>query len=50
VASVDGKQRFDLAVDGVFLEIGLVPNTEPVRGLLELNRVGEPPRGPLEGA
>jgi len=39
---VDGKKkRFDLAVDGVFLEIGLIPNTVPVKGLVELNRAGE---------
>ncbi|GEM_PF-4405 len=41
----DGRERVDLAVDGVFLEIGLVPNTEPVAGLLELNAQGEIPVG-----
>lgn len=35
--SVDGKDRFDLTVDGVFLEIGLSPNTKPLKGFLELN-------------
>ena len=31
----------ELAVDGVFLEIGLSPNTSPVKDLLELNDRGE---------
>jgi len=39
--STDGKKRFDLQVDGVFLEIGLIPNTRPVQNLLKLNRYGE---------
>ncbi len=39
--SVDGKERFDLNVDGVFLEIGLAPNTGPLKGLLKLNNLGE---------
>jgi alkyl hydroperoxide reductase subunit F len=33
------EKRID--VDGVFVEIGLVPNSEPVRGLVELNAAGE---------
>jgi alkyl hydroperoxide reductase subunit F len=32
-----------LAVSGIFIEIGLVPNSEPVKGLLPLNEVGEVP-------
>ena len=32
-----------LDVTGVFIEIGLVPNSEPVSGLLELNKWGEIP-------
>lgn len=32
-----------LAVSGIFIEIGLVPNSEPVKGLLKLNKVGEVP-------
>ncbi|MCA9637218.1 MAG: FAD-dependent oxidoreductase, partial [Myxococcales bacterium] len=43
LARVDGSDRFDLLVDGVFLEIGLVPNAEPVKGLVELNAAGEIP-------
>jgi NADH-dependent peroxiredoxin subunit F len=45
VASVDGKNRCDLPVDGVFLEIGLEPNTKPVKELLKLNEAGEIPVG-----
>ncbi|MGE0082647.1 MAG: FAD-dependent oxidoreductase [Thiohalomonadaceae bacterium] len=43
VQSVDGSERFDIAVDGVFLEIGLTPNADPVRDLLALNPAGEIP-------
>ena len=43
LASVDGKKRYDLRVDGVFLEIGLVPNTEPVSRILGLNAAAEIP-------
>jgi alkyl hydroperoxide reductase subunit F len=32
-----------LAVSGVFIEIGLMPNSEPVKGLLKLNELGEVP-------
>jgi len=35
------EKRLD--VSGVFIEIGLVPNSEPVSGLLELNKWGEVP-------
>ncbi len=40
VKSDEGKR---LDVTGVFIEIGLVPNSEPVKGLIELNRWGEVP-------
>ncbi len=39
--SVDGKEWFDLNVDGVFLEIGLAPNIGPLKGLVELNNRGK---------
>ncbi len=39
--SVDGKERYDINVDGAFLEIGLTPNTNPLKGLVELNERGE---------
>jgi alkyl hydroperoxide reductase subunit F len=41
--SVDSKDKFDLKVDGVFLEIGLTPNSDPLKGLLQLNERGEVP-------
>jgi thioredoxin-disulfide reductase len=41
--SVDGKGKFDVNVDGVFLEIGLTPNSDPLKGLLQLNERGEVP-------
>jgi alkyl hydroperoxide reductase subunit F len=31
----------ELPVQGVFIEIGLIPNSEPVKGVAELNRWGE---------
>lgn len=31
----------DIALDGVFVEIGMVPNTEFVKGMLDLNERGE---------
>ena len=37
-----GEQK-QLDVTGVFIEIGLVPNSEPVRGLIGLNKRGEVP-------
>jgi NADH-dependent peroxiredoxin subunit F len=45
VSAVDGSDRHDLSVDGVFLEIGLTPNSEPVARLVELNTNGEVPVG-----
>jgi alkyl hydroperoxide reductase subunit F len=39
--SADGKERLDLNVDGVFLEVGLTPNTDPLKGFIELNDHGE---------
>jgi alkyl hydroperoxide reductase subunit F len=32
-----------LAVEGVFLEIGLIPNSGPIQDLIELNDSGEIP-------
>ncbi len=45
IAAVSGGERLDLAADGVFLEIGLTPNSQPVSDLLELNEQGEIPVG-----
>jgi len=36
----NGKSK-RLDVTGVFIEIGLEPNSEPVKGLVELNKLGE---------
>ena len=41
--SVGGKEKLDLHVDGVFLEIGLTPNTKHIKELVELNDWGEVP-------
>lgn len=41
--SADGTDRYDLPVDGVFLEIGLIPNSGPIIGLIALNEAGEIP-------
>jgi glutaredoxin-like protein len=41
--STDGLERFDLKVDGVFLEIGLDPNNAPLKNLLKINEAGEVP-------
>ncbi|MDD5039174.1 MAG: FAD-dependent oxidoreductase [Dehalococcoidales bacterium] len=38
--SGEGKQ---LKISGVFVEIGLVPNSEPVKDLIKLNNLGEVP-------
>ncbi|HSI57438.1 MAG TPA: FAD-dependent oxidoreductase, partial [Ideonella sp.] len=34
-------QSHDVALEGVFVQIGLVPNTEWLKGALELSRFGE---------
>ena len=41
LADNTGGKSSELAVDGVFLEIGLTPNSAPLRGLAELNERGE---------
>jgi alkyl hydroperoxide reductase subunit F len=41
--SVDGKDRYDLKIDGVFLEIGLTPNSSALKNLIQLNEWGEVP-------
>lgn len=43
LAAADGKARYDLAVEGVFLEIGLEPNSALLAQLVELNAQGEVP-------
>ena len=41
LVSTDEKERIDLSVEGAFLEIGLNPNSEPVKDLVKLNAHGE---------
>jgi alkyl hydroperoxide reductase subunit F len=41
--STDNKKTKDIEVDGVFLEIGLTPNSKPIANLIELNSWGEVP-------
>ncbi len=41
LASPDGAEKLDLDVDGVFLEIGLTPNSSPLKDLVRLNPFGE---------
>jgi alkyl hydroperoxide reductase subunit F len=43
LARLDGTQPEDLIIDGVFLEIGLTPNSDPVKDLIALNEKGEVP-------
>jgi len=46
VKDLKSSKEKRLEVTGVFIEIGLVPNSEPVRGLIELNKRGEVPVTP----
>lgn len=46
IQSVPDGQTETLQVDGVFLEIGLSPNSEPVKELITLNERGEVPVNP----
>lgn len=41
VAPRDGSVPFDLAVNGVFVQIGLAPNTQVFDGVVERNKMGE---------
>lgn len=41
--AIEGKETTDLQVDGVFLEIGLTPNTDAVKDFVQLNERGEIP-------
>jgi alkyl hydroperoxide reductase subunit F len=45
LAATGGQEYHDLAVEGVFLEIGLVPNSRPLAALVPLNAAGEVPVG-----
>jgi len=41
IKDLKSGERKRLDVTGVFIEIGMVPNSEPVKGLIELNKWGE---------
>ena len=41
VRDLKGKQEKGLRVSGVFIEIGLIPNSEPFKGVVGLNHLGE---------
>lgn len=43
IKDTKSQEKKRLNVSGVFIEIGMVPNSEPVRDLVELNRWGEVP-------
>ena len=43
IKDIKAGEEKRLDVTGVFIEIGLVPNSDPVKGLLELNKTGEVP-------
>ena len=43
VRDLKSKEGKRLEVTGVFIEIGLVPNSDPVSGLIKLNKWGEVP-------
>jgi len=43
ITDLKSGERKRLEVTGVFIEIGLVPNSEPVSGLIKLNKWGEVP-------
>ncbi len=43
ISDPQAGKKVSLQVSGVFVEIGLVPNSEPLRTLLELNELGEIP-------
>ncbi len=46
IKGLKSGEKKQLDVTGVFIEIGLVPNSEPVRELIELNKWGEVPVTP----
>ena len=43
IQPLGSKETKRLDVTGVFIEIGLIPNSEPVKGLVALNKAGEIP-------
>lgn len=45
IHDIKGSQVQEVAVDGVFLEIGLTPNSSPLQGLVDLDQWGGVPVG-----
>ena len=43
IKEIKGSKTERLDVTGVFIEIGLVPNSDPIKELVELNKLGEVP-------
>lgn len=43
IEDTKSKEKKKLNVSGVFIEIGMVPNSEPVKHLIKLNKFGEIP-------
>lgn len=41
IRDLKSKQERELDVSGIFIEIGLIPNSEPFKGIVRLNRLGE---------
>jgi alkyl hydroperoxide reductase subunit F len=41
VRDLKSKQERELDASGIFIEIGLIPNSEPFKGIVRLNRLGE---------
>lgn len=41
VRDLKSKQERELDVNGVLVEIGLIPNSDPFKGIVHLNRLGE---------
>ncbi|UCH51317.1 MAG: FAD-dependent oxidoreductase, partial [Chloroflexota bacterium] len=41
IRNLKTKQEKELEVGGVLIEIGLIPNSDPVKSIVNLNRVGE---------
>jgi len=41
IRDLKSKQERALKVSGIFIEIGLIPNSEPFKGIVRLNRLGE---------
>ncbi len=46
IKDIKSDEKKLLDVTGVFIEIGLVPNSDAVKGLVELNKIGEVPVTP----